>query len=497
MAAFPVSTPCHGCINGMGCSNNGFCASNPDMFYASYCGLPHQSSMAFPPSCPTAPLSYDYASWYPILCQHYGGLGFLPQLPVGPFPYESFYCGPYLQHQYQGQWKGKNRKSKNKRHQNVECAQLLMEKSCSPLESAITLIKANPDATLFSIDGLIVEVATADDGALHFIQGRIQVGSEQERRLVLTAALMSFGMLWRDYRGSRMLQELLTSDSPEIKKELIVAFHKEGPLNLSLHKHGCRVIQTAITSIDDRDLTELISKFRGHVLALIHDPNGNHVVQRIIEAVSDHAKSAKAKEDDQLASDLTDQLQFMIDDVIEHVESLSIHSYGCRVVQRALEFCAEEQKNAVLSAILSCREKLMKDKYGNYVLQQTIVTGEESTRDVILSSITKRSGEESLLSLSKHKYASNVVEKLIQYGSSRQRETIVNELLNTREKSNVCIAIDMAKDNIANYVIKTAIECARADQKKQIMEELSRNLIELAKYPQATYIFNKEFTSVK
>lgn len=53
-----------------------------------------------------------------------------------------------------------------------------------------------------------------------------------------------------------------------------------------------------------------------------------------------------------------------------------------------------------------------------------------SSRDVILDSVTKRNGEDSLLSLSKHKYASNVVEKLIQHGSSLQRERIVNELLN-------------------------------------------------------------------
>ncbi|KAL7519297.1 hypothetical protein ACHAWX_004082 [Stephanocyclus meneghinianus] len=320
------------------------------------------------------------------------------------------------------------------------------------------LLKGCLFVTLFS--GLIAEVATADDGTLHFIQGRIRVGSEQERRLGLTAALSSLGTLWRDYRGSRMLQELLISGPHEMKKELIVAIHKEGPLNLALHKHGCRVIQTAIKSIDNEDLTELISTFHGHVLALIHDPNGNHVVQRCIEAASD-------------------QLQVIIDDVIKHVESLSIHSYGCRVVQRALEFCAEEQKNAVVDAIILCREKLMKDKYGNYVLQQTIITGEENTRDAILNSVIKQGGEDSLLSLSKHKYASNVVEKLIQFGSSRQRDKIVNELLNTHEMSNACIAIDMAKDNIANYVIKTAIECARPDQKEQIMEELSRNRIEL------------------
>ena len=86
--------------------------------------------------------------------------------------------------------------------------------------------------------GIIAEVATADDDALHFILGRIQAGSELEQHLGLTAALTSFEMLWSNYRGSRMLQELFIAGSPEMKRELIVAIHNEGLMNLSLHNHG-------------------------------------------------------------------------------------------------------------------------------------------------------------------------------------------------------------------------------------------------------------------
>ena len=260
-------------------------------------------------------------------------------------------------------------------------------------------------------------------------------------------------------------------------------------------RYRCRVIQSAITSIDNEDLIELVSKFQGHVLTLIHDPNGNHVIQRIIEATNEQARSSEARGDEESASSLTAQLQFIIDDIIDNVESLSVHSYGCRVVQRALEYCKEDQKNAVLKGVMECKDQLMKDQFGNYVLQQAIVTGDEDTRDTILDCILSGSGGESLLTLSKHKYASNVVEKFIQLGSVQQREMIIKESLKPQE-GGVCIAVDMAKDNIANYVIKTAIECARADQKKQILDELSRNLIELSKYPQASYIFSKESGSV-
>lgn len=83
----------------------------------------------------------------------------------------------------------------------------------------------------------------------------------------------------------------------------------------------------------------------------------------------------------------------------------------------------------------------------------------------------------------------------------------------------------MTKDDIANYVIKTALACAREDQKKQILNVLSNNRIELvcimvffclvelrictseshlgfssftlqSKYRQASYIFTNESPSV-
>jgi hypothetical protein len=90
---------------------------------------------------------------------------------------------------------------------------------------------------LFSL-GLVAEAAAADDVVLRFVQERIQVGSEEEQRLGLKAALASFGMLWRDYRGNRMLQALLTSGSRETKRELMATIHQEGPLNLSMDKYG-------------------------------------------------------------------------------------------------------------------------------------------------------------------------------------------------------------------------------------------------------------------
>ena len=117
-------------------------------------------------------------------------------------------------------------------------------------------------------------------------------------------------------------------------------------------------------TLDHEDLIKLLSKFQGHVLVMKKDPNGNYVIQRFIHTISDHAKSAKVQENHELGCNLMDRLQFIIDDVIEHSGFLSTHSYGCRVVQRTLEFCIKDCKSDVLKAILSCKSKLVSDKYG-------------------------------------------------------------------------------------------------------------------------------------
>lgn len=101
----------------------------------------------------------------------------------------------------------------------------------------------------------------------------------------------------------------------------------------------------------------------------IYDPNGNHVIQRSIQVMSGFAKGALTNEsgyeDPQLLSrGLSDQIQFIIDDILKNIEMLSTHRYGCRVVQRAAQHCVDSQKDAVLERIISCHEKLIVNQYG-------------------------------------------------------------------------------------------------------------------------------------
>jgi hypothetical protein len=55
----------------------------------------------------------------------------------------------------------------------------------------------------------------------------------------------------------------------------------------------------------------------------VEDANGNHVVQKIVEQVS------------------SNKIQFIVDAFKTRIFEMSIHQFGCRVIQRMLEHCEE------------------------------------------------------------------------------------------------------------------------------------------------------------
>lgn len=67
--------------------------------------------------------------------------------------------------------------------------------------------------------------------------------------------------------------------------------------------------------------------------------------------------------------------------------NLSTHPYGCRVIQRVLEHCTEEQKRPVLDQLHMHIKTLVVDQYGNYVIQHVIEHGSMEDRDRIVNQI--------------------------------------------------------------------------------------------------------------
>lgn len=189
----------------------------------------------------------------------------------------------------------------------------------------------------------------------------------------------------------------------------------------------------ALEHVLDDQQAKLVEELKQDVLKCVKDQNGNHVIQKAIERVP------------------SQKIQFLIDAFLGRVQVLAVHPYGCRVIQRILEFIKPSDRANILKELHECAEMLISDQYGNYVIQHVIQHGSSEDRDKIINLVTGQ-----LLKFSKHKYASNVVEKSIIYGTEKQRR-LITTLLTTSNNDGTSPLQLMMKDQFGNYVIRELI----------------------------------------
>jgi pumilio RNA-binding family len=71
----------------------------------------------------------------------------------------------------------------------------------------------------------------------------------------------------------------------------------------------------ALEVIDLEQKIVLVGELDGHVLRCVHDQNGNHVIQKCIECIP------------------LEHIGFLVSSFQCQVAKLSMHTYGCRVIQ--------------------------------------------------------------------------------------------------------------------------------------------------------------------
>jgi len=283
--------------------------------------------------------------------------------------------------------------------------------------------KNNRDWTVKDVKGHVVEFCQDQNGS-RFIQQRLEIGDGTEKEIVMSEVLPEVVRLRNDVFGNYVVQKLLGFGTEKMKEELRDAMVGE-MVQLSMQMYGCRVVQKALECVDETDLPRLLLEFQNNVLSLIHDQNGNHVIQKCIEVLSQKSKTAHKENEETKALFLAEQIDFVVEDVLNNLATLACHPYGCRVLQRILEHCVERQKSAALEKINECLRTLFDDQYGNYVIQHVLQFGRVKDRDMVLEMVV----ENGLLKLSRQKFASNVIEKLLKYGNDEQRKSLVREML--------------------------------------------------------------------
>ncbi|KAL6123682.1 hypothetical protein ACLB2K_076201 [Fragaria x ananassa] len=319
---------------------------------------------------------------------------------------------------------------------------------------------------LSEISGHVVEfsfVNSADQYGSRFIQQKLETATTEEKNMVFDEIMPQALSLMTDVFGNYVIQKFFEHGSAAQIREL--ADQLTGHvLTLSLQMYGCRVIQKAIEVVDLDQQTQMVTELDGHIMRCVRDQNGNHVIQKCIECIPE------------------DAIQFVVSTFYDQVVTLSTHPYGCRVIQRILEHCHDPNTQQIMmDEILHAVCTLAQDQYGNYVVQHVLEHGKPDERSDIIRKLTGQ-----IVQMSQQKFASNVIEKCLTFGTLAERQALVTEMLGTTDENEPLQA--MMKDQFANYVVQKVLETCDDQQLELILNRIKVHLNALKKYTYGKHI---------
>ncbi|KAJ3098174.1 Pumilio 1 [Phlyctochytrium planicorne] len=253
----------------------------------------------------------------------------------------------------------------------------------------------NKKYELRDIVGNIVEFSGDQHGS-RFIQQKLETANSEEKQMVFDEILPNALQLMTDVFGNYVIQKFFEHGN-QIQKQILAKQMEGHVLSLSLQMYGCRVVQKALEHVLSDQQIALVKELDGNVLKCVKDQNGNHVIQKAIERVP------------------AEHIQFIIDAFHGQVYALATHPYGCRVIQRIFEHCTEESGPAV------------RVPTGYNVIQHVLERGKPADKALITSKVRGQ-----VLQMSKHKFASNVVEKCVAHGSKADQQLLIEEVIATR-----------------------------------------------------------------
>ncbi|KAF2097494.1 ARM repeat-containing protein [Rhizodiscina lignyota] len=310
--------------------------------------------------------------------------------------------------------------------------------------------KGNKRYDLKEIYDHVVEFSGDQHGS-RFIQQKLETANSDEKERVFKEIQPNALQLMQDVFGNYVIQKFF-EHGDQNQKKILASKMKGHVLTLSLQMYGCRVVQKALEHILVDQQASLVKELEQHVVRCVKDQNGNHVIQKAIERIP------------------AEHIQFITTSLTGHVGALSTHPYGCRVIQRMLEHCEDGPRDSILQELHSCQPNLISDQYGNYVTQHVIEHGKLEDRKKVIGLVMLN-----LLNYCKHKFASNVVEKCLVFGTNEQRRNIMVKILEkpdgpTPRESTL---LGLVKDNFGNYVIQKLLDVLGSEDYPTFVDALA------------------------
>ncbi|OAX43650.1 ARM repeat-containing protein [Rhizopogon vinicolor AM-OR11-026] len=309
-----------------------------------------------------------------------------------------------------------------------------------------------------------------DQHGCRYLQKKLEEGVPEHRDMIFRETFGHFAELMTDPFGNYLCQKLLEFSTDD-QRNVICESVAQDLVTISLNMHGTRAVQKMIDFLSTRRQTDhryntqihsIILALSLHVVVLIKDLNGNHVIQKCLNKL--------APEDN----------QFIYNAVAANCVEVATHRHGCCVLQRCIDHASDHQRVQLVNEITYNALTLVQDPYGNYVVQYILDLNDSRFSDAVIRQFTGN-----VCALSVQKFSSNVIEKCIRVAEHSTRKILIEELLNRSRLEK------LLRDSYGNYCVQTALDYADPAQRMLLVEGIRPVLPLIRNTPYGKRIQNK------
>ncbi|XP_073121715.1 pumilio homolog 4 [Henckelia pumila] len=324
-------------------------------------------------------------------------------------------------------------------------------------ESLLDLVKNNKTKSLELSDvfGHVIEFSMDQHGS-RFIQQKLETATLNEKIKIFSEIIPHAHNLMTDVFGNYVIQKFFEHGTDSQRKEL--AGHLIGHvLPLSLQMYGCRVIQKALEVVDVELQTEMVKELDGSVLKCVRDQNGNHVIQKCIECIpqdriqsiissllghvvnlSTHAYGCRVIQRVLEYCGDTKNQQIIMDEIMSSVCNLALDQFGNYVIQHVLQHGKPHERAEIIRKLAGQIVKMSQQKYASNVIEKCLTFGAPEERKLLVNEILGTTDEnEPLQAMMKDQFGNYVVQRVLETCDDQSRELILSRIkvhLNTLKK---------------------------------------------------------------
>ncbi|KAJ9154934.1 Pumilio domain-containing protein [Pleurostoma richardsiae] len=306
--------------------------------------------------------------------------------------------------------------------------------------------KSNKRYELKDIYNHVVEFSGDQHGS-RFIQQKLETANSDEKDQVFREIEPNAVQLMKDVFGNYVIQKFFEHGN-QVQKKVLAAQMKGKVVDLSTQMYACRVVQKALEHVLVEQQAELVKELEPDVVRIIKDQNGNHVIQKIIELVprqyigfimdSIHGQVS------QLASHTYGcrVIQRMLEhgseadkaSIMEELHAcaqlLITDQYGNYVTQHVIQHGKPEDRSKMIRIVTSQLLTLSKHKFASNVVEKCIEYGNAEERRNIRSELTSpgSDGTSPLQLMMKDQYGNYVIQKLLNQLDGPERESFIEEM---------------------------------------------------------------------